>query len=249
GADGITLTGADGITFTGADGITLTGADGITLTGADGITLTGADSATGFGATGVVFDQPNPSGITLTGADGITLTGADGITFTGADGITLTGADGITLTGADGIQSLDPELAVALNNASDDSSINAVVVYHGPVSQADLDDLTAIGITGGTKFRMLPMVYVSGTRHQIAAVSRLTRVRSIYGNRSLSFDADPYFAATGISRVSADSDLRAANGGLPVTGRGVTVAVLDTGLNTTHPDLAGKVVQNVRLND
>src|SRR5690606_7816312 len=25
--------------------------------------------------------------------------------------------------------------------------------------------------------------------------------------------------------------------------------VLDTGLNTTHPDLAGKVVQNVRLND
>jgi serine protease AprX len=249
GADGITLTGADGITFTGADGITLTGADGITLTGADGITLTGADSVTGFGVSGVVFEQANPSGITLTGADGITLTGADGITFTGADGIRFTGADGITFTGADGIQSLDPELALALNNASDDSSINAILVYHSAVTQSDLDDLIGLGVTGGTKFRKLPMIYVSATRHQIAAISRLPRVRSIYGNRTLTFDADPYFAPTGINRVSADNDLRAANGGLPVTGRGVTVAVIDTGLNSTHTDLTGKVAQNVKLND
>src|SRR5690606_25528442 len=119
--------------------------------------------------------------------------------------------DGITLTGADGIQSIDPELAVTLNNAADDSSINAVVVYHNGVAQTDLDDLTALGIAGGTKFRMLPMVYVSGTRHQIAAISRLPRVRSIYGNRTLTFDADPYFAPTGITRVAADNDLRNAN--------------------------------------
>ena len=260
GADGITLTGADGgpkvgtngITLTGADGITLTGADGITLTGADGITLTGADGVTGITSTGAIFDLTHPTGITLTGADGITLTGADGITLTGADGITLTGADGITLTGADdnsGLQSVDPELAVKLNEAADDSNINAVIVFHRGVSDADISQLQQIGILGGTRFRALPAVYVSATKQQMIAVSRLPQVRSLYGNRTLTFNSDPYFNITGLPRAVADADLRAENGGLPYSGRNVTVAVLDTGLNSTHPDLVGRVVQNVRLAD
>ena len=268
GADGITLTGADGITLTGADGtaqvgpngitiphadgITLTGADGITLTGADGITLTGADSVIGFGPTGVLFNQTNPTGITLTGADGIAVIGPNGITLTGADGITLTGADGITLTGADdktGLQGVDPELAVALNKATDDSNINAVIVYHSPVTDADIAQLQKLGIIGGTRMRILPVVYVTATKAQLIAVSQLPRVRSLYGNRTLTFNSDPYFNSTGIQRVAPDGDLRQENGGMPVTGRNVTVAVLDTGINSQHVDLAGKVVQNVRLAD
>jgi len=253
GADAGQIVGTDGLTRTGVDGITLTGADGITLTGADGITLTGADSIIGFSPTGAAFTLANPNGITLTGADGITLTGADGITLTGADGITLTGADGITLTGADGgqtgIQGLDPELAIALNNATDDSSINAVVVYHNTVTDSDLDHLRQIGIMGGTRFRRLPIVYISGTRDQIIAISHLPEVRSIFGNRTLTFNSDPYFNTTGEQRVASDSDLKAANNSLPVTGRNVTVAVLDTGINARHPDLAGRVIQNVRLVD
>jgi uncharacterized protein (DUF2345 family) len=260
GADGIALTGADGavrvspngITLTGADGIALTGADGITLTGADGITLTGADSVVGFGPTGVIFDHTNPSGITLTGADGITLTGADGITLTGADGITLTGADGITLTRADdstGLQGVDPELVVALNNATDDSNINAVIVYHSSVTEADIAQLQQLGIMGGTRLRVLPVVYVTATKAQLLAVSKLPRVRSLYGNRTLTFNSDPYFNTTGVQRVGPDQDLRQENSGMPVTGRNVTVAVLDTGINSQHADLAGKVVQNVRLAD
>lgn len=260
GADGITLTGADGaarsgvngITLTGADGITLTGADGITLTGADGITLTGADGVTGIRSDGSVFDLTHPSGITLTGADGITLTGADGITLTGADGITLTGADGITLTGADdttGLQSVDPELARRLNEATDDSNINAVVVYHQHVTDTDIEALRLIGILGGTRFRALPAVYVTATRDQLIAVSRLPRVRSLYGNRTLTFNADPYMKITGLERSYSDADLKADNNGLPYSGRNVTVAVLDTGINGTHPDLAGRVVQNVKLGD
>ncbi|HEX7773799.1 MAG TPA: S8 family serine peptidase [Pyrinomonadaceae bacterium] len=268
GADGITLTGADGIALTGADGapqvslngITLTGADGIALTGADGITLTGADvialigadSVTGFGPTGVVFSQINPTGITLTGADGIALTGADGIALTGADGITLIGANSIALTGADdstGLQGVDPELVVALDRATDDSNINAVIVYHTPVTDADIAQLQQLGILGGTRLRVLPVVYVTATKAQLLAVSKLPRVRSLYGNRTLTFNSDPYFNATGVQRVGPDQDLRQENGAMPITGRNVTVAVLDTGINSLHADLAGKVVQNVRLVD
>jgi serine protease AprX len=248
GADGITLTGADGITLTGADGITLTGADGITLTGADGITLTGADGITGFNTNGAIFDLTSPTGITLTGADGITLTGADGITLTGADGITLTGADNGQVNSS-GLQSVDPELALTLNQASDDSNINAVIVFHQYPTEVDLNNLRQIGIVGGTQFRMLPMIYTTATRQQLIAVSRLGNVRSIYGNRTLTFNSDPFFKTTQIQRVAPDRDLQVKNSGMPVSGRNITVAVLDTGVNSQHSDLAGKVVQNVRLQD
>lgn len=260
GADGITLTGADGamrsgpngITLTGADGITLTGADGITLTGADGITLTGADQVTGLSTNGIVFDRLNAAGMTLTGADGITLTGADGITLTGADGISMKNVEGVIPDDPNdgiGLQSVDPELAIALDRAADDSNINAVIVYHDQVTDADITQLQQMGINGGTRFRVLPCVYVTATKRKLIDISRLSRVRSIYGNRTLSFNADPYFAKTGITRVAPDNDLKYRNGGFPVSGRNVTVAVLDTGINGLHPDLAGKVVQNVKLAD
>ena len=204
-----------GILFVKSQGITLTGADGITFTGADGVTFTGAD------------------GITLTGADGITFTGADGITFTGADGITFTGADNNNETGSLtlGLQGLDPALAIALNSAADDSNLNAVVVFYQYPTENDLNRLRQIGILGGTLFRVLPMITVSGTRSQIAALSRLPQIRSIYGNRTLSLDSDPFFNKTLVQKVLSDQNLQTRNNGLPVSGNGVTVAVLDTGVN------------------
>lgn len=254
--NGITLTGADGITLTGVDGfnrvsetgITLTGADGITLTGADGITLTGADGITLTGVDGTVSNITSPAGITLTGADGITLTGADGITLTGADGITLTGVDQ-TRGQTKGLQSVDPELAIQLNQASDDRNINAVIVFHSYPTDEDLSQIKKAGILGGTKFRRLPIVAVTGTRNQIVAISQLRSVRSLYANRTLNFNGDAYLNQTGIARVAVDRDLQTKNLGTPISGRNVAVAVLDTGINSQHNDLAGKVVQNVKLAD
>jgi serine protease AprX len=147
------------------------------------------------------------------------------------------------------LQSVDPELALWLNRATDDSSVNAVIVFHQYPTAADLAKLQQLGITGGTIYRVLPMVMVSATRLQILAVSRLPQVRSIYGNRTLSSNIDPFFNKTQVQRVNADRDLQAHNSGLSVSGRGVTVAVLDTGVNSLHNDLSGKVVQNVRLQD
>ena len=250
GADGITLTGVDGYARVSEDGITLTGADGITLTGADGITLTGADSIIGYSLSGTAFSLVEPAGITLTGADGITLTGADGITLTGADGINLIGIENqVSGVLPIGLQSVDPELAIKLNQMTDDSNVNAVLVFHQYPSAADLAQLQQIGIRGGTLFRVLPMMIVSGTRQQLIVASQMQNVRTLYGNRTLTFNSDPYFNKTAVQRIAGDLDLRARNLGLPVTGKNITVAVLDTGVNALHPDLAGRVVQNVKLLD
>ena len=273
GADGIVMTGADGIVMTGADsfaypnsvrtasanGIVMTGADGIVMTGADGIVMTGADGST-YRADSVTVTLAN--GIVMTGADGIVMTGADGIVMTGADGIVMTGADGIVMTGADGLlpgalrpatsglQTVDPELALQLNQLTDDSGVNAVVVYHQLPSASDLADLQRIGIVGGTRFHVLPAVTLTATREQIIAISKLPAVRSIYGNRTLSLTSEPEVReVTGVNRVWRDTEITSNNHGLPVTGNNVTVAVLDTGIDGTHGDLTGRVKKNVKLAD
>jgi len=82
-------------------------------------------------ADGIVFSI-TPSTFTITGVNGITVSGADGITISGADSFIPTGVNALisSLTarvGTNGLQSVDPELAVLLNRATDDSNIDAVI--------------------------------------------------------------------------------------------------------------------------
>jgi serine protease AprX len=229
------ITALAGIAFTAGQGVVLTGADGVVLTGADGVVLTGAD------------------GVVLTGADGVVLTGADGVVLTGADAFTYTGVDGVVLTGADstGIKSIDPELALTLNLLPDSSALNVFLVFHHLPTDDDFNALRAAGIVGGTRFRNLPIVITNATKSQIAAISTLASIRSIYSNKTFEFFTDDTRVITGQRDAMNDQRLTARNGGMPISGQGVTVAVIDTGIDATHPDLSygQQVIQNVRVAD
>src|SRR5437660_5694855 len=255
GADNIVATGTNGITASGADTRFIDHADGITASGADNtFTINGADGITATGADGIVF-AITPNALTISGVNGITASGADGITISGADSFVQTGISAIMAalndaTNKVGLQSFDPELAVLLNRITDDSNVDAVIVYYQAPTDSDIGDLQRLGVLGGTRYRVLPMIAITTTKAKLEPISRLPSVRSIYGNRTFQWNLEPAARSlTGVERTRRNNDLIKANRGLPESGRGVTVAVLDTGVDGTHADLSGRVAQNIKLAD
>jgi serine protease AprX len=107
--------------------------------------------------------------------------------------------------------------------------------------------LESVGITKGIMFKSLPMAGVVATPAQINALAKDSSVRSIYFNEKLQYDNEGATHISGAKKVITDPTFRKQNGGLSVSGKGVTVLVNDSGVDGTHKDLefGSKVIQNV----
>lgn len=142
---------------------------------------------------------------------------------------------------------VDPSLRTALASASGPLEVIVTFNRDGAPTSADVALLRQLGITRGLTLRSLPMAGALVTGAQVDALAARPEVRSVYLNQRLSYFNADSTSLTGVDKVRSDSAMTSRNGGLPVSGKGVTVVVNDSGVDATHADLqyGSHVVQNV----
>ena len=92
-------------------------------------------------------------------------------------------------------------------------------------------------------------VFATGTAASFIAVARHPAVAYLEANRELQFfgETGPWATRARVAQEAVSGGpYRDANGDI-LDGRGVTVTVLDSGLNATHPDFEGRVVHNWKV--
>ena len=116
----------------------------------------------------------------------------------------------------------------------------------GVLALPQLNLLKSLGL-GGVYMRKLPIAAVTATRAQIEALQKTPGVRSVRFNDRLTYDDDVARNLTSVDQAQASPELRNA-AGEPITGKGVTILVNDSGVDGLHPDLAfgSKVIENVQ---
>jgi len=142
--------------------------------------------------------------------------------------------------------SVDSLLAAKIN-AAPLSLTPVVITFDHSMTSNDFLMLQSLGIRGGYYTKALPIALTSINRTQFNALKAKPGVRSLYANRTFHLLDLEGRTITGIENLIRDGQVTALNNGLPVTGRNIGVAYVDTGIDATHPDLqlGQNVIQNV----
>lgn len=142
---------------------------------------------------------------------------------------------------------VDKSLQQVLQTAT--SPVEVVVTFNGDgaPSPSQTDLLRQLGITKGVTFQSLPIAGVLATAAQVEALASNPEVKSVYLNKKLTYFNYNDTNLTGVKKLRTDKDITARNKGVPVSGKGITVMINDSGIDGTHEDVkfGTHVVQNV----
>ena len=138
---------------------------------------------------------------------------------------------------APGPASLGPGVDALVAGADPGKLLDLVVTLDRPADRRVARELGRLGVWSRT-FEHLPSAAVRLPVGRLADLRSLRGVLAVYDNRPLQ-----YFLK---ESAKLNNTERAWNE-LQTTGKGVTVAIIDTGVDFTHPDLAPAMKANVKL--
>ncbi len=142
---------------------------------------------------------------------------------------------------------LDSSLVKALETAVEPLQVIVIFDGQGAPTTDQLNLLKSLGISTGVSMKSLPIAGILATKEQINKLAAMPSIKSIYLNKKLTYSNFDANNLTGVDKVRTDTAMQKANGGLPLTGKGIGVVVNDSGVDGTHPDLkfGSHLVQNV----
>lgn len=114
--------------------------------------------------------------------------------------------------------------------------IRAVAMLDEVPSESQVDALRALGLQA-QGLKHLPMILTKGPVATLRQLVEQGQVRDIYLDKQLEWHSQESTAA-----MSADLTRQ-----MGFDGSGITVAVVDSGIDASHPDLENRVVRNVRV--
>jgi serine protease AprX len=131
------------------------------------------------------------------------------------------------------------EIDPILQLSSPQSIQTAILTFQGSPTNEKIQKIKSLGLKTVT-FKSLPMVAIQGPKTVIEKTLSLDGLISVYSDKKLNYllkDSVPFIGA---DRVWKDYG---------VTGKGVTAAVIDSGIDATHSDLkmGEKTIQNIKF--
>lgn len=151
---------------------------------------------------------------------------------------------------------VDPELTARLLVAGPATQFGVILTFQSDrISDAQVEAVRALGIRVGVRMINFPIMGVNATAAQVQQMMAWPELRSIYLNSPLQLNLNQSKPLIGVNRLRTDIALTTRNGGIPVSGRGVAIAINDSGIDGSHQDLTfnpldanAKTIQNVLVN-
>ncbi len=135
---------------------------------------------------------------------------------------------------------VDAALAAAIQQGG---TVAAIAMFDHPVTAVDKARLLAAGATTVVPYTRWPWAGVIGPAAAISQIAKLPDVSEMQFAPAIDFYLHESVKLIGADHAWAPK----SQGGLGTTGAGIGVAIVDSGINATHPDLAKRVVKNLKF--
>ncbi|MBN1538900.1 MAG: S8 family serine peptidase [Candidatus Thermoplasmatota archaeon] len=144
---------------------------------------------------------------------------------------------------------MDPSISRAIEASGPDELLEVVIQFKPPMSREDIGAAEDAGFEIIRESSVLPAVYARGDREAIESIARYSDTFWIEHNIEMEFLMEMTTTVINATKVWNSPIVDSVGKEYPaIDGQGVTVVVLDSGIDAGHPDLdyGEKVIKNYK---